>query len=108
MGIVKMVTPIPTRTRSSGVYLVLPYSSFSLTLAAGSINTTMPHTTYIVRNYSQLDPMFLWAQHYRVPMYKTRITKGNIQWVIELPSNSLESLFLLQYSNSVRGIANLR
>lgn len=67
----------------------------------------MSHSTYIVTNHNQLEPMFLWAQHHGLEMYKTRIGKANIAWVIEVPSGKLQTLFLIQYSNSVDPIANL-
>ena len=37
-------------------------------------------------------------------MYKTRLSAGTIVWVVEMPRDSLESMFLLQFSNYVSSI----
>jgi hypothetical protein len=65
------------------------------------------HTTYLIRNTSQLEPMFFWAQSYGFDMYKARIAKSNIEWVIEIPPGKYQSLFLLQWANSTEPINNL-
>ena len=39
-------------------------------------------------------------------MYKTRLAKSSIVWVIESPKDSRESLFLLQWSDHVYKISN--
>lgn len=66
----------------------------------------MPNT-YIITNRSSLEPIFLFAQQRDLYMYKTRVSKGNIQWVIEVPPGKILTRFLLEYANSVERIASV-
>lgn len=54
-------------------------------------------------DYAVLNSIWLYTQYsgLDIPMYRTRLYKGYIEWVVVLPNSSVRTWFLLQYSQYV-------
>ena len=54
-------------------------------------------------NYDHINRMWDWCQFQGrdIPMYKTRIAKGQIGWVIECPTDRTQTAFLLNFAHWV-------
>jgi len=95
-----------------------PTTSHSHTTAAGpsvyytvlSISTSMERTIryYLVESsdYQHINRIWDWCQNspHDIFMYKTRITKGSTGWVIECPTDSTQTVFLLTWAHLVTHI----
>ena len=57
-------------------------------------------------NYDHINSVWMWCQFSGrdIPMYKTRLSASHTAWVIEIPSTSVETLFLLNFSHWVSPI----
>lgn len=57
-------------------------------------------------NYDHINRMWDWCQFQGrdIPMYKTRLSRGVTAWVVEIPSSSVETVFLLNFSKWVSAI----
>lgn len=64
---------------------------------------------YLVETASYTDIQRLWdyveSTREHMLMYKTRLASSHVAWVIEMPKDRLESLFLLQFAHLVTSIA---
>ena len=54
-------------------------------------------------NYDHINRMWDWCQFSGrdVPMYKTRVSRGSIGWVVECPTDRTQTAFLLNFSQWV-------
>jgi hypothetical protein len=74
---------------------------------ADTISTIMERTIqyYLVdtNNYDHINRMWEWCQFQGrdVPMYKTRVSVGTLGWVVECPTDRVQTAFLLNFSHWV-------
>ena len=123
MGIVKMVThhspPKSTilghavRTTAGPMHILCIYSATLKPLQRGlyythtSISIIMERTIqyYLIEthNYDHINRMWDWCQFQGrdIPMYKTRISKGSTAWVVECPTDRVQTAFLLNFAHWV-------
>lgn len=109
MGIVKMVT------RNSGAYPRYPkkhtYAQRGLVYIHPSISISMERTInyYLVESsdYERINRIWDWCQYSGrdIPMYKTRIAKSTTGWVVECPTDRIQTAFLLNFSQWVTHIS---
>lgn len=58
-------------------------------------------------NYDHINRVWDWCQNQgrNIPMYRTRVALGQISWLVECPSTSVQSMFLLNFSQWVSQIS---
>lgn len=65
-------------------------------------------TYYLVESndYGTINRIWDWCQYSGrdIPMYKTRISKGSTGWVVECPTDKIQSMFLLNFAQWVTSI----
>ena len=66
--------------------------------------------TIDTRDYAVINRMWDLCQYsgHDIPMYKTRITESNIAWVVDLAEDKYTTRFLLEFSQWVTPIADIR
>ena len=61
-------------------------------------------------DYAVINCIWDWCQYQGrdIPMYRRRITQGQISWLVECPATSVQSMFLLNFSHLVTEITEPR
>lgn len=67
----------------------------------------MEQVYYLLNNSNHLESVWAWVQSHGDPcyMYKTRLTAGTSGWVIEVPKDRRQTLFLIHWASAVEAIS---
>ena len=93
------------------MYILYDQTLISSTTSSGAYyKYRMERTMYAVKGYNPTVRDRLW--HYTqyeskdIHMYRTRLSRSTLAWVIEIPKDKRETLFLLQFADYVYKISH--
>lgn len=69
---------------------------------------TIQHYLIESSDYAHINRIWDWCQYSGrdLPMYRARITKGTVGWVVECPTDRTQTAFLLNFSQHVTAISS--
>ena len=82
----------------SGAYVI-----YTIAGAQGQMAKDIEYYLIETSNYDHINRIWDWCQFQGrdIPMYKTRVSRGTTAWVVECPTDRVQTAFLLNFAHWV-------